>query len=111
MLEVNKKLQIDISYGDFLDITFKVKGLALAETAQIYLSVKKELQALEPLILKECNLIDPETNSVRIVIGSSEMEKLGVGRYFYDLVYEVDGNRRTLNYASSLIVHEVVHNV
>lgn len=95
----------------FLDITFKIKGLALAEDSSIYLSIKKRLQDPEPLVLKQCNLIDTTANSVRIVIDSAEMEKLQVGQYFYDLVYEQDGNRRTLNYAAWLTVHEVAHNV
>lgn len=111
MFEVDtKKLTITISKGDVLDVTFKVNGLELLEQAEIFLTIKESLEDEDALLLTQCKSIDTETNSVRVFIKSSEMCKLDAGRYYYDLVYKVDGNTRTLNYPACLIVREVVHN-
>lgn len=110
MLEVNKDLTINISYGDILDVTFKISGLEIIKEAKFYLSIKKDLEDEECAYIKQLSYVNTEENSVRIVIQSADMERFTVGKYYYDLVYEVDGNRRTLNYPARLVVREVVHN-
>ena len=110
MLEIDSKLTITISQGDVFDMTFDVDGLTLDETAEVYLTVKKELTDKDPILLKQCNSIDIEKNQIRVTIESPEMETLPVGKYYHDLVYKVGANKRTLYYPARLVVEEVVHN-
>lgn len=110
MLEIGKDLTINISYGDILDVTFKITGLSINKDAEFYLSIKRDLSDEECAYIKQLSYIDFDTNSVRIVIQSEDMERFIVGKYYYDLVYKVGDNRRTLNYPARLVVREVVHN-
>lgn len=109
MLEIEKDLTINISYGDILDVTFNITGLTINQDAEFYLSIKKSLHDEDCAYIKQLSFIDFEKNSVRIVIESADMERFTVGKYYYDLVYKVEGNRRTLNYPARLVVREVVH--
>lgn len=110
MLEIGKDLTIYISYGDIFDVTFKIKGLTIEENSKFYLAIKKESADEEPCYLKQLSRVNLDTNSVRIIIESAEMAKFAVGKYYYDLCYIVEGNKKTLNYPARLIVREVVHN-
>lgn len=110
MIEISENLTITISYGDILDVTFDIEGLKIEEDSRFVLSIKKDLDDPQPSFLKQLSYIDFESNSVRIVIDSEDMEKFEVGKWYYDLVYIVGQNRRTLNYPSRLVVKEVVHN-
>ena len=109
MLEVDENLVISISHGDLLDITFNVNGIELEAGGEVYLTVKENWKDETPCLIKQCSRIDADANKVRVIIPSAEMKKLKVGKYFYDLVYILGGNKRTLNYPARFIVREVVN--
>lgn len=111
MLEIDSKtLTITISQGDIFDMTFDIEELALDASAEVYLTVKKDLADKDPILLKQCTSVNVEKNQIRVTIESPEMETLPVGKYYYDLLYKVGKNKRTLCYPLRLDVVEVVHN-
>lgn len=109
MLEIDENLVISISQGDLLDITFNVNGIDLNAGGEVYLTVKEKWQDETPCIFKQCSRIDGYANKVRVIVPSSEMQGLKIGVYYYDLVYKVGRNKRTLNYPARFIVREVVN--
>lgn len=110
MLEVDRTLTITISQGDVFDVTFDISGLVLDASAEIYLTIKKDLSDREPILLKQCTSVDVEKKQIRVIIESPEMETIPVGKYYHDLVYKLGQNKRTLYYPARLSVEEVVHN-
>lgn len=110
MLEIDENLVITISKGDLLDITYNVTGIVLNSDAEIYLSIKENWLSEKPLILKQCSGVHGYANKIRVIIPSSEMASLRGGIYYYDLVYKVGKNKRTLIYPTRFIVREVMHN-
>lgn len=109
MIVVDKDKSIFISKGDVLDVGFNVKGIILDDSYQILFSVKVKTSDEQTILVHRVLNIDYETNSFRVIIPSSEMDALAVGKYFYDLVCIKDGNKRTLINPTYLIIKEVVH--
>lgn len=109
MLEVDENLMISISQGDLLDITYNVTGIVLSSEAEIYLSIKENWLSEKPLLMKQCSGVYGAANKIRVIIPSSEMSCLRGGIYYYDLVYKVGENKRTLIYPTRFIVREVIH--
>ena len=108
MLKVGKNLELEVSQGDYFDITFKITGLTLEEGATITFAVKKAPREVFPVLLKQAGTIATGTNSVRFIIESYMMKDLDAGEYVYDLTYAKGNNRRTLNYPTPFIVKGVV---
>lgn len=109
MLEVDENLVITISQGDLLDITYNVSGIVLNSDSEIYMSIKENWLSEKPLLLKQCSGVYGAANKIRVIIPSSEMACLKGGIYYYDLVYKVGKNKRTLIYPTRFIVREVLH--
>lgn len=109
MLEIDKNLVISISQGDLLDITYNVEGIMLGCDAKIYMSIKENLLSEKPLLVKQCSGVYGAPNKIRVIIPSSEMACLRGGIYYYDLVYKVGKNKRTLIYPTRFMVREVIH--
>ena len=109
MLEVDKNLVITISKGDLLDITYNVTGIVLNSDAEIYMSIKENWLSEKPLLVKQCSGVYGTANKIRVILTSSEMDCLKGGVYYYDIVYKVGKNKRTLIYPTRFIVREVIH--
>lgn len=111
MQKVDKDNNIIISQGDVLNVPFKLNGLTLTATDTIYFSVKDRLGDDVPLINHKVNNIDLDGNRFAVVVPTAVMETLTVGQYFYDVtLINADGNKRTLNFPTKLIIKEVAHN-
>lgn len=107
MLQV-KGNDIVISYGDTLDIVFRVTGFEIVPSDRIIFSVKNELFDEDTVITKEFTNI--EGTDINIIISSEEMKKLSYGINYYDILCINADNKVTLNFPAKLIVEKVVHN-
>ena len=107
MLQV-KGNDLYISYGDTLDVIFRVVGFEVELTDKIRFTVKDEVYDKEPLVEKEFTNI--EGTDINIVLSSEEMKKINVGTNYYDLLCIKEDNKVTLNFPAKLVVERVVHN-
>ena len=107
MLQV-KGNDIVISYGDTLDIVFRVTGFEIVPSDRIIFSVKNELFDEDTVITKEFTNI--EGTDINIIISSEEMKKLSYGINYYDILCINADNKVNINFPAKLIVEKVVHN-
>lgn len=110
MLKVGKDMSIEVSQGDYFDITFNISGLTLELGAQVFFAVKKAPSDDLPTLLRQEATVNQETNSVRVVVESFPMSQLKAGEYVYDLTYFKGTNRRTLLFPKAFTVRGVVDN-